>query len=109
MYTTLWRKPSDEAHSIARLIDDQVAGGPMSAQQTEATQQIILTVFCANHEEYVQLKRYLQDMEQCFNVADNIERPQDGLNLYTGTLTGTRYLPVGERDDGEYVPNFSAA
>lgn len=102
MYATILRRPNDEAYTVNRLIDDTTADGPMTAQMTDSTQQIIITLLCATFEDVVRAKRYLQDMEQCFQVQDSTGPVQEGLNLFQGTLTGTRYLPVYTRDDGEY-------
>ena len=44
MYATLWTKPNDEGAVLHRLVDDTEAGGPMSIQPTENSQQILLEV-----------------------------------------------------------------
>jgi hypothetical protein len=106
MYATLWTKPNDEGAVVQRLIDDAGADGPMTIQPSDNSQQIIVELVCATHEEYVRTKRYLQDLPQCAPVQDGVQTQHHGL-LFTGTLSTIQYLPIGTRADGEYVVNFT--
>lgn len=106
-YFTLLRKPNDERYVARRVIDETVVDSPIVKQNVENTQQIVITVMCGTHTDVVRAKRYLQESEYCHDVNDGTTIVQEGLNLFHGQITGLRYLPIGERDDGEYTPNVA--
>jgi len=107
-YFTLLRRPNDEGYTARRLIDEPASqfGDPVVKQNIANTQQIIVTVMCGTFADVVRAKRYLQDSVYCHEVNDATAPVQEGLNLFNGTITGLRYLPIGVRDNGEYTPNF---
>lgn len=105
-YLTLFRRPNDEEYTANRLVNDRSQNSPVSKQNTNNTQQIIITIMCGTFADVVNVKRYLQDAEYCHNVSDGTNVVQEGLDLFNGQITGLRYLPIGERDDGEYTPGF---
>lgn len=105
-YFTLLRRPNDEAYVANRLVEEQATASPIAKQNVNNTQQIIITIMCGVYEDVVRVKRYLQDSEYCHEVNDGSSLVQEGLDLWNGQITGLRFLPIGQRDDGEYTPGF---
>ena len=106
-YFTVLRRPNDEGYVVRRLINEPASpfDSPVAAQNVTNTQQIVVTLMCGTFTDVVRAKRYLQESEYCYEVNDSTAPVQEGLDLFHGTLTGLRYLPIGTRDDGEYTPN----
>lgn len=105
-YLTLLRRPNDESYVANRLIDDQSAEVPVVKQNVNNTQNIIVTIMCGTFDDIVRVKRFLQDSEYCHEINDGTSIVQEGLNLWNGQISGLRFLPIGEQDDGEYTPGF---
>ena len=104
MYATDRIHPNSESHEVHRL-PEGTGTSPVSSQTTDNFQLRTITVVCATHHDVVRILRFLQDSEWKYDVNDNTAPIQEGLNLFQGTLTAKRYLPLSTRDDGAYIVN----